>query len=72
MTAPNSGALDPARSRRWPRLLTIALICLGLLGFLAANAHFLFVAMQSQPDCVDHIKMGESQEGAFSAANSSC
>jgi len=38
-----------------------------------ANAHLLYVAITSQPDCVDHVKPGESSRGGtFSAAKSSC
>jgi len=44
----------------------IALVVAGLLLLLlAANAHLIFVAVTSQPDCVD-------KAGAFRAANSTC
>ena len=48
----------------------IALTVVGV--FLAANAHLLYVALQSQPDCVAHEKAGEAVAGQFSAAKSSC
>lgn len=40
----------------------------------AANAHLLYVAWTSQPQCVAHLRPGERAAGAerFSAAVSSC
>ncbi len=51
-----------------------AAICAGLLLLLIANAHLVYTAVTSQPDCVAHIRPGEgaSQVGLFSAARSSC
>jgi hypothetical protein len=45
-----------------------------LLLVLAANAHFLYVAITSQPACVAHVRTGEgsADRGRFSAAQSSC
>jgi hypothetical protein len=45
---------------------------LGLLAF--ANAHLLYVAVTSQPDCVAHVRQGDgtASVGMFSAAKSSC
>lgn len=41
--------------------------------FLAANTHLVYVAISSEPDCVAHIRRGESSgENSFSAATSSC
>ena len=58
---------------RWKRIAVGAAIVLTVMGiFLAANAHLLYVALQSQPDCVEHKKSGESTAGQFSAAKSSC
>jgi hypothetical protein len=55
------------------RILVGAAIALTVVGvFLAANAHLLYVALQSQPDCVAHEKAGEAVAGQFSAAKSSC
>ncbi|MEW6639941.1 MAG: hypothetical protein AB1586_05500 [Pseudomonadota bacterium] len=46
----------------------------GLLALAAANAHLLYVAVASQPDCVTHRRAGDasSAPGAYSAATSSC
>ena len=50
------------------------LVGFGLLGFVAANGHLVYVATTSQPDCVAHVRSGESggPQSQFSAANSSC
>jgi hypothetical protein len=50
------------------------LIGLGVLLLVVANAHLLYVAMISQPDCVDHVRGGQATDRStgFSAAKSSC
>jgi hypothetical protein len=49
-----------------PRRTTIWLVVAGLLLLVAAaNAHLVFVAVTSQPECVD-------KAGAFHAAASTC
>jgi len=46
---------------------------LGLIVLAAANAHLLYVAVFSQPDCVAHLRHGEGNgTTSFSAATSSC
>lgn len=64
----------PSDSRRpGGKWTVVAVIAAGLLLLAGANAHLLYVAMSSQPDCVDHVKPGEtSRGGMFSAAKSSC
>jgi hypothetical protein len=42
----------------------------GLLLFAAANAHLVYVAIRSQPDCVAHAK--ETGDGGYIAAKSAC
>ncbi len=54
--------------RRW---LAWALVPLGLLVFAAANAHLVYVAFQSQPECVEHLKEAGSGD-AYRAAKSAC
>jgi len=53
-----------------------AAIWLGVLALIAlvlgANAHLLYVAIASQPDCMAHQAPGIGQAGSFSAAQSSC
>jgi hypothetical protein len=45
-----------------------------LLLLLIANAHLVYVAIMSQPECVAHLRQGEgvAKNGQFSAARSSC
>ena len=59
------GAAGPWRSRWLPA---------GFAAFLAANAHFLYVAVMSQPDCVPHSKEPRSAipGGLYQAAKSAC
>jgi hypothetical protein len=43
-----------------------------VLVFCGANAHLVYVAMQSQPGCVAHLKEARHGSGAYRAAQSSC
>ena len=49
-------------------------LAVAIVAILAANAHLLYVAISSQPDCVAHVAQGEggTEPGRFSAAQSSC
>lgn len=42
-----------------------------LLVFAAANAHLVYVAFQSQPECVAHVK-GVGEGTGYRAAKSAC
>jgi hypothetical protein len=57
-----------ARGRRFALGIGIAV---AVLVVLLGNAHLVYVALDSQPDCVPHTRAGEG-EGAFGAARSSC
>ncbi len=60
-------------ARRWRPVVLGTAIALAVVGiFLAANGHLLYVALQSQPDCVAHVKPGDSVPGQLSAAKSAC
>jgi len=50
------------------------IVATGLLVLVGANAHLLYVALMSQPDCVAHVRPGEvaSDGNSFSAARSAC
>lgn len=50
------------------------LVGAGLLLVAGANAHLVYVATTSQPDCVAHFGPGQggAQRGSLSAAQSSC
>lgn len=53
----------------------IALAGLALAILLLANAHLVYVASGSQPDCIPHTKVGSDHgqlPGAYGAAKSSC
>ena len=51
---------------------TWAIIAAGLLVFLGANAHLVYVAFNSQSDCVPHLKDSAGQSGTYRAAQSGC
>ena len=70
MTAPLARPGDDSRRRSRRRLLTLAALVLVAI-LLAANAHLVYVAFSSQPDCVTHLK-GEGEHGTFRAAKSAC
>ncbi len=60
------------QTTRRRRLIGLA-VGAGLLLLAAANWHLVHVAVTSQPDCVAHLRHGESgKSGAYSAAKSSC
>jgi len=46
----------------------------GLLLIAGANAHLVYVAATSQPECVAHVRPGEGggPRGSFGAAKSAC
>jgi hypothetical protein len=54
--------------------LVIALVAGGFAAFLAANAHFLYVAIMSQPECISHSKEPRSAipGGLYQAAKPAC
>lgn len=63
-----SGRALQHRSRNWIAWL---LVPIGLLVFAGANAHLVYVAFQSQPDCVEHMKAPGEGNG-YRAAKSAC
>lgn len=54
------------------KYLIVALVVGGIALLVAANAHFVYVAVTSQPDCVPHISSGSGPAGTFGAAKSAC
>ena len=65
--------MGTSEPRLWKgRGLTYLLILTGILLVVGANAHLLYAALDSQPDCVAHVKVGHGQAGAFGAAKSAC
>lgn len=62
-----------ATTRRRPRnAIVIALVALGLAVFIGANAHLVYVAFSSQPDCVPHAKEVGAEGAPLRAARSAC
>lgn len=53
------------------RLLVALAVLAGIGVFAGANAHLVWTAVQSQPDCVPHLE-APGQDGQFRAARSSC
>jgi len=55
------------------RAIVLGALAVALLAVALANVHLVYVSLQSQPDCVAHLKPGVGGEsGAYSAARSSC
>lgn len=70
MTAPGHLNGVAPRQRGTTRIVvTVAVVLVGVL--LAANAHLVYVAFSSQPDCITHLK-DQGENGTYRAANSSC
>ena len=63
-----TGRARETRRRIW---LAWVLVPAALLLFAGANAHLVYVAVQSQPECVEHAKT-TGEGGAYRAAKSSC
>ena len=53
------------------KALIWAAICSGLLLVLMANAHLVYVAVESEPGCVPHATEAGGP-GTFQAAKSAC
>ena len=70
MSAPPLAPVDLRRKRHTGRLLVL-IVVVGAGVLLVANAHLVYVAFSSQPDCVTHLD-GEGQPGTYRAAKSAC
>ncbi|CAH1651879.1 hypothetical protein [Chelatococcus asaccharovorans] len=64
-------ATTPHVSRINWRFVALAIAGAGIALLIAANAHLVYVAVVSQPDCVPHEK-STGAEGTFRAARSAC
>lgn len=58
------------RRPNW-RLIALLIAAVTVVVLLAANAHLVYVAFASQPDCVPHLKAA-GEDGLFRAARSAC
>ncbi|MBM6583038.1 hypothetical protein ILT44_22800 [Microvirga sp. BT689] len=63
--------VEAPKQAKWP-IVAWSLAAAVLLVVAAANAHLVYVAVASQPDCVAHLKEAGSKEGAFRAAKPAC
>lgn len=63
----SAGAAGESRRRRIAWFLVPA----GLFLVAAANAHLVYVAVMSQPDCVPHLKE-TGENGSYRAAKPAC
>ena len=59
---------------RWfkVRILASLIVVAGVLLWVLANTHLVYVAVTSQPDCVPHVKSVSEGPGSFRAATSAC
>jgi phosphate starvation-inducible membrane PsiE len=57
--------------RRNTRRLLVAIALALVTVLIGANAHLVYVAFSSQPDCVTHLK-GGGEDGTYRAAKSAC
>jgi len=64
----------PARmpARRGGRWAVYVLLAVGFAILVGANAHLVYVAFASHPDCVPHFKEAGRNGDAFRAASSAC
>jgi hypothetical protein len=69
MTARTESGAASSRGKWKFMALSIAAATIGL--FAAANAHLVYVAVASQPDCVAHVK-DTGGPGTFRAAKPAC
>ena len=53
------------------RRIWLALVLLGAVLVAVANAHLVYVAMSSQPECVEH-RMSGGSDGRYRAAKPAC
>lgn len=72
MRAEKAAAPGPAGRKFGLLRPAVLLIAVGTLVVIGANAHLLYVAITSQPECVAHSRTGETGPGLFSAAKSAC
>jgi hypothetical protein len=61
---------DAPTRRRMPLGWMIGLGIVAIL--IVANAHLVYVAFNSQPDCVSHLKLPDGSADHFRAAKSGC
>ena len=64
-------AMQQGRERKgWFRPLWF--LAIGVLVMLGANAHLIYVAVSSQPECIAHLKEMTGRPSEYRAAKSAC
>lgn len=54
------------------RVIVLGLVGAGIALFALANLHLVYVAVRSQPACIDHLKSKSERAGTYRAAKSAC
>lgn len=67
-----NGGTEMTARRPGRRAMVFALVALAIAVFLGANAHLVYVAFTSQPDCVPHAKEVGVDGAPLRAARSAC
>jgi len=65
-------AAATATKRSGRKTVVLAMVALGVALFVGANAHLVYVAFTSQPDCVPHAKEVGVEGAPLRAARSAC
>ncbi len=61
-----------AQARRAPRRwVLLAVVAAGIGALVGANVHLVWVAIQSQPECVAHLRLPDGGT-VYRAAKSAC
>jgi hypothetical protein len=71
MSLTRSAPETPGRRLSW-KWISIAIASVSIVVLLGANAHLVYVALRSQPDCVPHAKAASDPGDGFRAAKSAC
>lgn len=60
------------KKNKFGKKMALSLAVMSCVLLAGANAHFVYVAYKTQPDCVAHKKTGDAPSSGYSAAKSSC
>lgn len=74
ITADNAPSAISRLRRMRTQLIAGIIVIAGLLTFVLANLHLVYVAVASQPGCAPHLKQRDpaTAPSSFQAARSSC
>lgn len=57
---------------KFGKKLAVSLAVVACALIIGAQAHFVYIAASTQPDCVTHKKSGSENTQGYAAAKSSC